>query len=75
MAKLKRARTLMAIILIPLCGWVAIVGLVIKPVFWLGAILSIIGGIAIGTVVAYLIRRWWFRRSLADRMVNVLKDE
>ncbi|KKM18410.1 hypothetical protein LCGC14_1665940 [marine sediment metagenome] len=75
MIKLKRARTLMAISLISVCGWVVIVGLVIKPVFWLGAILTFIGGIAIGTVVAYLIRRWWFRRSLADRMVDVLKDE
>ena len=59
--KLKRARTLMAIILILVCGLVAVVGLVIKPPFWLGAILSIIGGIAIGTVVAYLIRRWWLK--------------
>ena len=65
MTKLKRARTLMAIILIPVCGWVAVVGLVIKPPFWLGAILSIIGGIVIGAVVAYLIRRWWFKGRLA----------
>ena len=62
MIKLKGAGMVMAIMLISVCGWVAIVGLVIKPPFWLGAILSIIGGIAIGTVVAYLIRRWWFRR-------------
>ncbi|KKL91893.1 hypothetical protein LCGC14_1166570 [marine sediment metagenome] len=59
---MKSARTLTAIILISVCGWVAIVGLVIKPPFWLGAILSIIGGLAIGAVVSYLIRRWWFRR-------------
>jgi len=75
MTKLKRARTLMAISLISVCGWVAVVGLVIKPPFWLGAILSIIGGIAIGAVVAYLIRRWWFRRPLADRMAGVLKEK
>lgn len=73
-SRLKSAGTLMAIILISVCGWVAVVGLVIKPPFWLGAILGLIGGIAIGTVVAYLIRRWWFRRPLADRMADVLKD-
>ncbi len=49
------AKTLMALILISVCAWVAVVGLVIKPPLWLGAILSIIGGIAIGTVVVYLI--------------------
>ena len=65
MTKLKRARTLMAIILILICAWVAVVDLVIKPPFWLGAILSIIGGIAIGTVVAYLIRRWWLKENEA----------
>jgi len=75
MTKLKRARTLMAIILISVCGWVAVVGLVIKPIFWVGALLSIGGGVVIGTVVAYLILRWWFRRPLADRMVDVLKEE
>jgi len=71
------AGMMMTIILISACGWVAIVGLVIKPPFWLGAILSIIGGIAIGTVVAYLIRRWWFKgkSDLADRMLKVLRDE
>jgi len=75
MTKLKTARTLMAIILISVCGWVAVVALVIKPPLWLGAILSIIGGIAIGTVVAYLIRRWWLKRPLANRMADVLKEE
>ena len=58
---LKSSRTLMAIILVPVCGWVAVVGLVIKPIFWVGALLSIGGGIVLGAVVAYLIRRWWFR--------------
>lgn len=66
--KLKTARTLMTIILISTCGWVAVIHLVIKPPFWLGGILSIIGGIVIGTAVVYLMRRWWFRRPLADRM-------
>ncbi len=58
---LKSSRTLMAIILVSVCGWVAVVGLVIKPIFWVGALLSIGGGIFIGAVVAYLVRRWWFR--------------
>ena len=75
MIKRKGVAVIMAIILISVCGWVAVVGLVIKPPFWLGAILSIIGGIVIGTVVAYLIRRWWFRRPLADRMADVLKEK
>ena len=59
--KWKGARTMMAIILISCCGWVAVVCLVIKPPLWIGAGLSIIGGVAIGTVVAYLIRRWWLK--------------
>ena len=73
--RLKSTGTLMAIILISVCAWVAVVGLVIKPPFWLGAILSIIGGIAIGTVVAYLIRRWWLRGDLASRMARVIKEK
>jgi len=75
MSKLKRARTLMAIILISVCGWVAVVGLVIKPNIWVGAALSIIGGVAIGGVVAYLIKRWWFKGTLANRMLKVLKEK
>ncbi|GAH64038.1 unnamed protein product [marine sediment metagenome] len=75
MTKLKRARTLMAIILVSIFGWVAIVGLVIKPGIVAGAFLCLAGGSIIGLVIAYLIRRWWFRRSLADRMVDVLKDD
>ena len=51
----------MAIILVPVCGWVAVVGLVIKPIFWVGALLSIGGGIVIGAVVAHLMWRWWFK--------------
>jgi len=61
MILLKSAGALIAIILIPVCGWVAVVGLVLGVTIWLGAILSIIGGIVIGMVVAYLIRRWWFK--------------
>ena len=65
---------LMTIILVSVCGWVAVVGLVIKPAFWVGALLSIGGSIVIGTVVAYLIKRWWFRGDLADRMIKTLKE-
>ena len=61
MMKLKSARTLMAIILIFVCGWVAVVGLVIKPSMGVGIALSLAGGAAIGCLVAYLIRRWWFK--------------
>lgn len=60
MMRLKSTGTLMAIILIAVCGWVAVVGLVIKPALWVGALLAIGGGAVIGCVVAYLIRRWWF---------------
>lgn len=65
--RLKSAGTLMAIILIPLCVWVAIVGLVIKPGILIGAALSLAGGAVIGCVIAYLIRRWWFRGILTNR--------
>ena len=65
---------LMTIILVSVCGWLAVVGLVIKPAFWVGALLSIGGSIVIGTVVAYLIKRWWFRGDLADRMIKTLKE-
>lgn len=61
MIKLKGAGMVMAIMLISVCGWVAIVGLVIKPVFWVGAALSVVGGIAIGGGIVYLMRRWWFK--------------
>ncbi len=61
MTNLKSSGTLMAIILVSVCGWVAVVGLIIKPIFWVGALLSIGGGVVIGTVVAYLIRRWCFK--------------
>lgn len=67
MIKGKGVATVMGIILASVCGWVAIVGLVIKPGILLGATLSLAGGAVIGCVVAYLIRRWWFRRTLANR--------
>lgn len=72
---MKRARTLMVLMLVSLLSWVAIVGLVIKPPFWLGAVLAIIGGIVIGTFETWLMWRWWFRRPLADRMIDVVKEK
>lgn len=68
MKRLKSAGTLMAIILISVCGWTAVVGLVIKPNVWGGAVLSFGGGIAIGFAVVYLICRWWFKRPLIDML-------
>ena len=52
---------LFLIAIIPACGWPAVIGLVIKPNIWVGATLAIIGGIAIGAVVVYLMWRWWFK--------------
>lgn len=60
--RLKSTETLMAIILISLCGWTALIGLVVKPSFLVGAILAIAGGIAIGLVIVRLITCWWFKR-------------
>ncbi|MBA7695286.1 hypothetical protein ES703_103909 [subsurface metagenome] len=61
MIKRRGPATVMGIMLISVCGWVALVGLVIKPNIWVGAALSIVGGIAIGAAVVYLMWRWWFR--------------
>lgn len=59
--KPKGARTVLGIILISVCGWVALVGLVLTDNFWIGSALSVVGGAAIGVAVAYLMRRWWFK--------------
>ena len=61
MIKPKGAGTVLGIILISVCGWVAIVGLVIKPGILVGSALSVVGGMAIGAAVAYLMWRWWFK--------------
>ena len=61
MIKKKGAGMMMAIMLVSVCSWVAIVGLVIKPVFWVGALLCLFGGSIIGCLIAYLMRRWWFK--------------
>lgn len=61
MVKPKGAATVMGIILISVCGWVALVGLVLTDNFWVGSALSVVGGSAIGGGVAFLMWRWWFK--------------
>jgi len=65
--KKKGAGMMMTIMLVSLCGWVAIVGLVIKPDFVAGAFLSLAGGGTIGLIIVYLMRRWWFKGILKRR--------
>jgi len=67
MIKLKGAGTMMAIMLISLCAWVAIIGLVIKPGILVGSALAVFGGMAIGGGIAYLMKRWWFKGILNRR--------
>jgi len=62
MVKPKGAATVMGLILISVCGWVALVSFVLAPNFWVGSALSFSGGAAIGGGVAYLMWRWWFKR-------------
>lgn len=62
MIKRKGVGMVMAIILVSICGWVALVTFALAPNFWVGSALSIAGGVAIGAAVAYLMRRWWFKR-------------
>ena len=59
--KKKGAGMVMTIMLVAVCGWVAIVGFVIKPDIATGAALSVIGGAAIGLAIAWLMKRWWFK--------------
>lgn len=61
MIKRKGVAIVMGIILISVCGWVALVGLVLTDNIWVGSALSLAGGIAIGGAVSYLMRRWWFK--------------
>lgn len=61
MIKPKGVATVMAIILISVCGWVALVTFVLAPNFVVGSALSVAGGAAIGAAVACLLRRWWFK--------------
>ena len=61
MVKTKGVATLMGIILISACGWVALITLVIQPNMWVGSALSVGGGMAIGVAVVFLMKRWWFK--------------
>jgi len=61
MIKSKGAGMMMAIMLISVCGWVALVALVIEPNIWVGSALCLGGGSLIGLAVVYLMRRWWFK--------------
>ncbi|GAH29195.1 unnamed protein product [marine sediment metagenome] len=70
MVKLKGAGAVLGIALISVCGWVALVGLVLTDNIWVGAALSVAGGATIGTAVAFLIRRWWFRGIERKTVVN-----
>jgi len=59
--KKKGVGMVMTIILVSVCGWVAIVSFVIKPDMMAGVALSVCGGGAIGLAIAYLIRSWWMK--------------
>lgn len=60
--KKKGAGMVMTILLVALCGWVSIVVFVIKAGLVAGAALSVVGGAVIGLVIAWLMKRWWFKR-------------
>ncbi|GAJ23293.1 unnamed protein product [marine sediment metagenome] len=60
--KKKGVGMVMTIMLVAVCGWVAIVVFVIKPDIAAGAFLCLAGGSAIGLVIVWLMQRWWFRR-------------
>ena len=59
--KKKGAGMVMTIMLVAVCGWVAIVVFVIKPDIGDGIALSVCGGAAIGLGIAALMSKWWFR--------------
>ena len=59
--KKKGAGMVMTIMLVAVCGWVAIVAFVIKPDMGDGAALSVCGGAAIGLAIACLMSKWWFK--------------
>ena len=61
MIKLKGAGMVMMIMLISVCGWVAIVAFIIKPNMWVGSALCLFGGSLIGLAIVYLMWRWWFK--------------
>ena len=59
--KKKGAGMVMTIMLVAVCGWVAIVVFVIKPDIGTGAVLAVCGGATIGLVIFYLMHKWWFK--------------
>ncbi|GAI67581.1 unnamed protein product [marine sediment metagenome] len=59
--KKKGVGMVMTIMLVAVCGWVAIVVFVIKPDIGDGVALSVVGGAAIGLVIACLMSKWWFK--------------
>ena len=61
MIRLKGAGMVMTIMLISVCGWVAIVAFIIKPNMWVGSALCLFGGSLIGLAIVYLMWRWWFK--------------
>jgi len=61
MIKPKGAGTVFGIILASAAAWAALVNYVLAGNIWIGAALSVAGGVAIGVAVAYLMIRWWFR--------------
>ena len=61
MIRPKGATMILGIILVSAAGWAALVTFVLAPNIWVGAALSLGGGIAIGVAVAFLMRMWWFK--------------
>ncbi|MBA7562917.1 hypothetical protein ES708_04570 [subsurface metagenome] len=59
--KKKGAGMVMTIMLVAVCGWVAIVAFVIKPDIGYGVALSVCGGAAIGLAIVCLMSKWWFK--------------
>ena len=59
--KKKGAGMVMTIMLVAVCGWVAIVAFVIKPDMGDGIALSVCGGAAIGLGIVCLTSKWWFK--------------
>ena len=70
MIKGKGAGTLIIIIVVCVCVWVAFVSFILRPSFLVGSALSLGGGSVIGAVVAYLMRRWWFKGIRNGRRLN-----
>jgi len=56
----RKTEILIAGILVSVISWVVFIVFMIRPFFWVGAVLAVVGGVAIGAVVSYLIVRWWF---------------